>query len=194
VEEIKPSFAMQKTNEEVFHLREFYAELDAVSETLGEMYPWLPCRKNCSSCCSRSVFLVSELEAAYISSFMKDLPRRKQKEIKERARKNVSAMRRKSGYVNWGRVVAECKEEISTCPLLEDGACSLYEARPSICRSYGNFIFDGDGGIYACPIVELAVKGHAEEGVRLPSFNFVAKRQAEVLKGRVKPLSAWLEG
>lgn len=39
-----------------------------------------------------------------------------------------------------------------TCPFLHEGACSIYEARPIACRTYG-FYVERDKGLY-CGIIE----------------------------------------
>lgn len=175
-------------------LKQFYAELDAVAKEISSRYgDWHPCQKGCSTCCSHSIFLVSELEAAYIYSKLESVSKYRRREIAAKARHNLSAIHQRVGYGNWPRIVQSVKSETSLCPLLVDESCSLYEARPSVCRSYGLFIFPENLGVYGCPKVETTIKEHLSEGIQMPSFDWVAKRQAEVLKGRVMPVSAWLE-
>lgn len=177
-------------------LKDFYLELEQVSLAVSALHSFHPCHKGCSQCCGFSCFLVSETEAAYLIGAFRQLPipKRQRREIRAKASSNVNTMRRLAGYQGWPNIVAQLKAEPSQCPLLTgEGACLLYEYRPSTCRAYGNWIFPENSGVYACQIVELAFKLHAQDGIKLPSFDFVAKRQEQVLRGAVMPLSAWLE-
>lgn len=42
-----------------------------------------------------------------------------------------------------------------TCPLLEDGACTVYEVRPVACRTYG-FYAERDAGLHCAIVMEYA--------------------------------------
>lgn len=73
------------------------------------------CRKSCYGCC-RSDLSVCHVEASYISDWLA---------VRPDLRDKIS---RREGMLN----------DPAFCSLLDqDGACSIYEARPLICRSHG---------------------------------------------------------
>lgn len=93
------------------------------------------CRKGCSQCCmvSLSVF---EIEANHIRSWFHSLSPEKKLALKEIWKKESSS---------------------SACAFLKDDACTIYEARPLICRSQGlAFKFQDKGTSYIdiCPLNE----------------------------------------
>ncbi|HEP8970279.1 TPA: YkgJ family cysteine cluster protein [Pseudomonas aeruginosa] len=88
-------------------------KLEAIYELLGELgayvAPASPCRKGCSSCCHFGV-TVSELEIQYIEAKTKH---RRLKQIQPKADFHGQP-----------------------CPFLVHGACSIYTARPFVCRRF----------------------------------------------------------
>lgn len=82
---------------------------DLMDQLSAAMSPAMPCKKGCSSCCHYNVS-VSEIEVAYI----------------EQASKTKRAKR-----------LAPAKEFHGTpCTFLKNGACSIYSARPFVCRRH----------------------------------------------------------
>ena len=79
------------------------------AEMVSRYQTYLLCRKGCDLCCQRK-FTVSAVEAYNIAFAFRQLDARTQREI-----------RRKK----------------SSCTFLVNGACSVYAARPVICRTYG---------------------------------------------------------
>jgi Fe-S-cluster containining protein len=69
----------------------------------------LMCRKGCDLCCQRK-FSVSAVEAYNVASLFHQLPAAVKSAIRKRKR---------------------------SCTFLVNGACSVYESRPIICRTYG---------------------------------------------------------
>ena len=89
------------------------ADLDAEIARIGEMHAaTLSCRPRCSSCCV--AFSVLPIEAACLRKALAALP---------------SASRERLGHT-----LAEGHDH---CPLLIDDLCSIYAARPVICRTQG---------------------------------------------------------
>lgn len=92
----------------------------------------IACRKGCSECCRHlSLFPV---EGAALAEAVTALSPAEAKRLRSRAREASSD---------------------SPCPLLEDGACLLYGARPLICRTHGMPLItatDGERRIDFCPL------------------------------------------
>jgi len=90
------------------------------------------CKKGCAMCCCHiSVF---PIEAAVMRLAVNALPEAAADHIRKKARTALPQ---------------------GACPLLEDGACLLYDSRPIICRTHGFpifFIQDGKQRIDVCPL------------------------------------------
>lgn len=87
--------------------------LESLYSFMNELYRYVseftPCKKGCSDCCHYSV-TVSEVEIGHIERYTK-IKRRKEFLPKE----NFHG---------------------SPCPFLKEGNCSIYEARPFVCRRH----------------------------------------------------------
>ena len=127
----------------------------------------LACGRGCAHCCHITVVtdvptvlnLAEHIRAHFATDQREDLRRRMAKRI--------------VAMLNPERVKARLP-----CPLLVDGACSVYQARPLICRSFNSFdadacareIMSGRPGItvpaYDVPLrVGMAVPKGVEEGL-----------------------------
>lgn len=99
--------------------------------TVGALSSHITCRAGCDACCRHlSIFAV---EAAAIRAALNELPPEKAALI---------------------RAKAQGLREDSPCPLLHDGLCLLYQARPVICRTHGLpllLLRDGEKSIDFCP-------------------------------------------
>lgn len=86
------------------------------------------CRKGCSWCCHQEVFAVTH-EFFYLQDYLKaELGEELRKQILERAREKV--------MLTLNLSLDEQLQVRSACPLLLDGSCLAYEARPMACRIY----------------------------------------------------------
>lgn len=113
------------------------------------------CRKGCSECCSQ-MFQITEIEAAYISAGVKALPEQRRIEMQSRARAYNAAREKLLGRAGapdaWGSLPPPGLR--LPCPALVDGACSIYEHRPMICRKYGIPLYNPrkPDHIFACEL------------------------------------------
>jgi Fe-S-cluster containining protein len=113
------------------------------------------CRKGCCDCCSQ-LFQITEIEAAYISRGVKLLPENRQTELKKRAqeyqKQREKLLESRSIPDAWGTLPPPGLR--LPCPALEDGACSIYEHRPLICRKYGIPLYNPrkPDRIFACEL------------------------------------------
>jgi len=98
----------------------------------------IQCRRGCTDCCHH-LFQITELEAAYISQAVKELPPEVRTRLEQRARQYLvdrGALLAKADVPEaWGSLPPPGTR--LACPALEDGACRIYSHRPLICRKYG---------------------------------------------------------
>jgi len=86
------------------------------------------CKKGCSWCCHQPVFALS-YELEYLNDFVtRNFDQQKQKEVRKRANDKKQKLDSLSEK--------ELMNSKVPCPLLENGSCSAYEARPMACRIY----------------------------------------------------------
>jgi Fe-S-cluster containining protein len=114
----------------------------------------IQCRRGCSQCCSQ-IFNITLLDGYVIAEHVKNLPSERQKELKKKA-KEYLGIRSKTGVLERKKSAAEfsLKPRIP-CPALgNEGECTIYEARPVICRRFGIPIYDykNPEKVYACEL------------------------------------------
>jgi Fe-S-cluster containining protein len=121
------------------HADEWDAEFERISERFADR---MQCRKGCSMCCSH-IFSISPLEAAQIAQAVAELPSSHRERLRARARAYMEDVR--SLGLHSGRddeSVTPVRGVHLPCPALENDACSIYAARPLICRKWGIPVFD----------------------------------------------------
>jgi uncharacterized protein len=123
------------------HYQQLIQQVEKLTGKLNERYrTHLQCRAECSGCCHHhlSVFPV---EAATITSAIQALPQA----TRERIHQQAEAVKK-----------SEARLENVVCPLLVDDHCSIYEARPLICRTQGlPLLFEAEDGqqeVDFCPL------------------------------------------
>ena len=113
-------------------LKKMYQSIDMLIDSLlvfaGKQGIQVACHKGCGCCCHQVVF-ANSYETHYLSEYIKsNFSREEQRDTLERARQKNKKVKELSE--------ADILKYKSPCPLLIDGACSAYEARPMACRIY----------------------------------------------------------
>lgn len=123
---------MMNVMESMQNYRDLVARVDELCRRiLMEYGETVFCREGCDGCCRHiSLFAV---EAVALAGALSALPARQGARIRKMARTASGA---------------------AACPLLENGRCLLYEARPIICRTHGFPLLadrEGEREIDFCP-------------------------------------------
>lgn len=113
------------------------------------------CRRGCEDCCHQ-LFQITELEAAFVSRAVRQLPLPERRQLQTRAeeyiQRRADLVARRGQIESWGALQPEGLR--LPCPALEDGACAIYESRPMICRKFGIPLWNPDrpGRVHACQL------------------------------------------
>lgn len=101
---------------------------ESISEFANKQNKQIDCKKGCEWCCHQPVFAL-DYELDYLIDYIKsNFDIELQKEIKTKAenKNNKLSMLNETSLLN----------AKFPCPLLQDGACIAYQARPMACRIY----------------------------------------------------------
>ncbi|MCK6509424.1 YkgJ family cysteine cluster protein [Myxococcota bacterium] len=150
------------------------AELGARQEALYGAQ--IRCRKGCFSCC-RPPDTLFQIEAPSLQQAVRDLA----PPAKQRLQSRLSAY--KAG-------------EQELCPLLEDGGCTVYEARPVICRThgYGVMLQDEQGAFLSwCHLNFDQVEPSAEVAFNVEHLNTVLSVMTRMGWPHAEPRPALVE-
>ncbi|WP_297090879.1 YkgJ family cysteine cluster protein [uncultured Draconibacterium sp.] len=113
-------------------IREMYAIIDGLIDSLfayaRQQNQAIECKKGCAWCCHQPVFAL-DYELNYLNNFI-----HKNFDIVTRSaiQKKAKFKREKLAQLE-GDALLNAK---TPCPLLHEGACLVYEARPMACRIY----------------------------------------------------------
>lgn len=143
-------------------LQNIYKEIDNIVSNITVDYPGLvKCKIGCSDCC-HAVFDVSLIEGQLILEAFRALERAKRREITRKAEK---ALKQWQNIVNQPDRISDIGRERIRCPLLDkNNICSLYDARPVNCRTYG-IPLEIDGKSRVCGLSGF------KQGENYPAFN-----------------------
>jgi Fe-S-cluster containining protein len=102
--------------------------LDDASEDLSHRLPPIPCRRGCASCCTLPV----HVDAVEVFGILDYMEKTFSVDRRERVIANVRAV---SAAM---RAVPECERPSTRrpCPFLDGQNCSIYPARPMMCRAH----------------------------------------------------------
>jgi Fe-S-cluster containining protein len=127
-----------------------YAD-EAIAIVSDDYRPALHCRKGCSFCCRKPGVLVSIPELVRVLVHVREhFDDASIASLRERARIYAERVE--------GRDVNRPTSESVPCPLLAGDLCSVYEARPLVCRGYNSTNADD------------CRRAHADPGVLVPTF------------------------
>lgn len=111
---------------------QMYGAIDSLIETLTEFaekqHQRIDCKKGCEWCCHQSVFALN-YEMDYLTRFIEtNFDTETKNRIKLQAENKMNAL----GFLN----KTDLLNAKFPCPLLENGTCLAYSARPMACRIY----------------------------------------------------------
>lgn len=93
------------------------------------------CSRGCSKCCHQ-IFKITAFDAFIIRSYMHSIPDRMKNNLRSKAAEFIS---NRSSQIDFSVEAAD----LLPCPALgKEGECSIYEARPVICRRFGPPMYD----------------------------------------------------
>lgn len=100
-----------------------------LNNIIKEQAPFIKCKKGCAYCCQEGEYPLSELEYIYLMLKYTKLDG-EQKGIIEQ---------------NIDNLIKQNRQKFYPCPFLINNTCSVYEARPLICRTFGLISYKDDG-------------------------------------------------
>jgi Fe-S-cluster containining protein len=168
------------------HVAAVDEEFSRVSRSFGER---IHCGRGCSMCCSQ-MFSISLVEAAYISRAVRLMPEDQRRRLQSAARAYVSRAKELLGKDDGD---SEDEEAITPrpglrlpCPALEGDVCSIYDARPIICRKWGIPVFNPGkpAELQACELNFRPGEAIDIEGLLEPQVELL--EQWVQLKGRAR--------
>lgn len=125
-------------------------EFDRNLEIYGDK---IQCRKGCSKCCSQ-IFNITFIDAFIIGEHIRSLPAERREALQQKAREYLLHLPLTKSK-NWLDSGESAKREGVPCPALgSEGECTIYEARPVICRRFGMPIYDykNPTNVHACEL------------------------------------------
>lgn len=126
--------------DKITHLHNYALYLKFVQNKLDKLFEkqkeYLCCNKGCGKCCKSGQFHYSEIEFMYLLTGYMQLDKETQQIIDSRINKILEHKKNFNG-----------KTFKYDCPFLINEACSVYEHRGVICRSFGLMIQDPSGKI-----------------------------------------------
>ena len=107
--------------------------LEILDVRLNHMFekqaPFIKCKKGCTYCCKEGEYPLSELEYVNLMLYYNKLPN----DIKGKINQNIETL------------MEQKREKFYECPFLINEECSVYPARPIICRTFGLISYRNDG-------------------------------------------------
>lgn len=128
----------------------------------------IQCKKGCSKCCSQ-IFRITAIDGWMIQEHVRSLPEPRRSELQQKAREYIDRLHIVLGDSNSDHPGSASHPSLSSqfydlikegsnnlpCPALgTEGECTIYEARPVICRRFGMPIYDykNPTNVHACEL------------------------------------------
>ncbi|MDB5101278.1 MAG: YkgJ family cysteine cluster protein [Cyanobacteria bacterium RYN_339] len=182
-------------------LAEAFGLVDRLAEAVREAYPQGHCKAGCSGCCDSqtAIFDVSPVEWEAIAHALDGWEPERKAALAERFRREHGP--RLKAYkglslIRYFEPVADryFARRPYSCPLLENGRCSVYAVRPLACRMYGYFAirarFYERPAVYGCGLQTSYYE--TRDHLALPAVNMVAAQTRRLTRGRARILPLWL--
>lgn len=167
---------------------EVYATLDADIAAALRVLPPLACKKGCAGCCFNAP-IVTSLEWVILHRHLGGLDEAAFGRVVDAA-ETIRPLVPRLIAQHHAHVAKESLVPLTVqCPFLLDGACSVYKARPLICRAFGSTLLRDSLGELQYFASELA-NAHAAQ--RLPSK--LRLPALEPYLGRTRALTAEAKG
>lgn len=168
---------------QVTSVGEVHALINAVTSEVERRTPCMLCDPGCSECCRHQVTVGYAEWAHALAWIQRNLSREEQRAVVRRAE---DLLGRPGGAIQtWMSLngldgdSAAYRETVddtfsntdTPCPFLVGGRCSIYQARPSICRAYGRTMRTEDDAYYCDRIMKKAEEWpDGLEDIELPVF------------------------
>ena len=110
--------------------RKYLELLDVrLSHMFEKQAPFIKCKNGCAYCCKDGEYPLSELEYVNLMMYYETLSN----DLKDAINSNIK------------KLLQTNKHKFYECPFLINNSCSVYSARPLLCRSFGLISFMNDG-------------------------------------------------
>ena len=146
-------------------------EFDRNLELYGDK---IQCRRGCSKCCSQ-IFRITALDGWIIGEHIRSLPEAEREALKAKAKEYIESITDDSLPLDKGE---SAKREGVPCPALGyEGECTIYDARPVICRRFGMPMYDykNPKKLHACEL-NFHDGDEITDNLLIPSQTFIGKK------------------
>lgn len=110
--------------------RKYLEILDVrLSHMFEKQAPFIKCSKGCAYCCKEGEYPLSELEYVNLMLYYNSLSG----DVKDIINRNIA------------NLIEQDRQKFYECPFLVNNECSVYPARPIICRAFGLISYKDDG-------------------------------------------------
>jgi Fe-S-cluster containining protein len=163
--------------------QDLYGLVDRLTAHFATTVGSVACRDGCITCCSSELPAVSSLEWRVIYRHLLTLPA----ETREGVRQMAELLRPLQPAMAHHRSLKLAQSDqlgrtpALQCPFLLNGGCSIYAARPLICRGYGytGATLGEQTGFFGCSLASAHISAVGPKGLDLPLFDpYQAKLQA----------------
>ncbi|MNX86787.1 Flagellin N-methylase [compost metagenome] len=187
--------------------RDLFVHLDRLSQAVVETYPQSLCFSGCGRCCHypTGFFDISYQEWELLRRHMEAewSPERRERWLARFWREHGPRMWRVRCFewlMSTSLPLFPTRDALPlACPFLEEGRCSVYAARPFVCRTFGHFSAKltpwSQPHVYACSAQGELLEGlMAAEGpqVMLPDLSPWQLRKYAFISGKKRVIASWI--